>query len=82
MENTIIKTENLCMTYNLGKSTEFKALKNVNIEIEAGEYVIFFGPSGCGKSTLLYCLAGMEDFTGGKIFIKNMSLGEMNHQQK
>ena len=38
-----------------------QVLKDINIEIDAGEFLILVGPSGCGKSTLLSCLAGLEE---------------------
>ena len=66
----IIKTENLSVIYDLGKSNESAALQDINIQIYPGEYIIFFGPSGCGKSTLLYCLTGLEVPTKGEIFIE------------
>ncbi len=44
---------------------DFKALKNVNIEIEPNEITAFIGPSGCGKSTLLRCLNRMNDLVEG-----------------
>ena len=43
----------------------FKALKNINIEIEPNEITAFIGPSGCGKSTLLRCLNRMNDLVEG-----------------
>ena len=70
----IIKTKNLSVAYNLGKSYETRALEDVNIEIYPGEYVVFYGPSGCGKSTLLYCLAGLETPTRGEVIINKKSL--------
>ncbi len=44
-------------------------LKNVNLEIESGEFAVFVGPSGCGKSTLLRCIAGLEDISSGELVI-------------
>ena len=59
-----IKISGLTVTYFPGQSNEVKSLKNINLSIQEGEFVIFFGPSGCGKSTLLYSLAGLEKFNG------------------
>ena len=44
-------------------------LKDINIEVEDGEFVVFVGPSGCGKSTLLRVIAGLEDATAGEVYI-------------
>ncbi|MHA6265815.1 ABC transporter ATP-binding protein [uncultured Aliiroseovarius sp.] len=44
-------------------------LKDINIEVEDGEFVVFVGPSGCGKSTLLRVIAGLEDASSGEIRI-------------
>ncbi|MEM1237321.1 MAG: ABC transporter ATP-binding protein [Pseudomonadota bacterium] len=44
-------------------------LKDINLEVEEGEFVVFVGPSGCGKSTLLRVIAGLEDATSGDIHI-------------
>jgi len=41
----------------------------VDIEAEKGEFVVFVGPSGCGKSTLLRMIAGLEEVSGGEVFI-------------
>ena len=45
------------------------ALNNVNLEIQAGEFICLLGPSGCGKSTLLRLIAGLEKPSSGKIYI-------------
>jgi multiple sugar transport system ATP-binding protein len=45
------------------------AVKNLNIEIPDGEFLVFVGPSGCGKSTSLRMLAGLEEITEGEILI-------------
>ena len=48
---------------------EVEVIKGVNLQVEHGEFVVFVGPSGCGKSTLLRMIAGLEDITGGELFI-------------
>ena len=42
-------------------------LKDIDLKIDDGEFLILVGPSGCGKSTLMNCIAGLEDITGGEI---------------
>jgi len=48
---------------------EFVALEDVNLEIEAGEFLTVVGPSGCGKSTVLDLVAGLAEPSGGRITI-------------
>lgn len=53
----------------------FIALENINLEIDAGEFLVLLGPSGCGKSTLLFILGGFLTPTSGQVLIggKDMS---------
>ena len=44
-------------------------IRNVDLQIADGEFCVFVGPSGCGKSTLLRMIAGLEDISGGDLFI-------------
>ncbi len=48
---------------------DHQVLKDINLEIEDGEFLVLVGPSGCGKSTTLRHVAGLEDATSGDIFI-------------
>ena len=54
-----------------------RALEDVNIEINNGEFVVLVGPSGCGKTTLLRMVAGLEDITEGEISIDKKVVNEV-----
>ncbi len=63
---------------NVNKSFgEVAVLKDINIEVEDGEFVVFVGPSGCGKSTLLRVIAGLEDATSGDVQIGGQQMNAM-----
>ena len=47
----------------------FKAVHGIDLEIKDGEFMVFVGPSGCAKSTTLRMIAGLEDITGGEVYI-------------
>ena len=50
-------------------SNGFKAVHGINLDIKDGEFMVFVGPSGCAKSTTLRMVAGLEEITGGEIWI-------------
>jgi len=64
---------NLDLVYNTEKES-FKALENINITIEDGEFVCIVGSSGCGKSTLLGVLEGLISPTRGKVLIDGVPI--------
>jgi len=80
-EEAIIKIKNLNVTYFKGKSNEIRPLKNINLEIFPGEFIIFFGPSGCGKSTLLYAISGLETGIEGEIRIKGEDISQLKEKE-
>ena len=70
MAKPLIICRDLAITYNKGKSNEFKALQAVNTDIYEGEYIILFGASGSGKSTLMYSIQGSLPPAEGTLLIR------------
>src|SRR6201989_2891539 len=54
----------------------FEAVKDMNLEIRDGEFMILVGPSGCGKSTALRMVSGLEDITDGELIIGGERVNE------
>ena len=69
----MIEIINLNKTYD----NKNKALKNINIRIEEGEFVFIMGRSGSGKSTLMKILLKEVEPTSGKVIVNDMELGKM-----
>jgi alpha-glucoside transport system ATP-binding protein len=59
-----------------------EVLRNINLDIEQGELVVFVGPSGCGKSTLLRMIAGLERITGGTLEIGGQVMNNVPPSQR
>lgn len=64
----IVELKKVSKTYKIGEN-KFKALDNIDLEINKGEFVVILGPSGAGKSTLLNLIGGMDTPTDGSIKI-------------
>jgi len=79
--NPIIKLEHVNLWYDIGKPNEVQALKDVNLEINKGDYVAFFGSSGCGKTTMLYAISGIDRFQEGKIIINGVDISGFTNQE-
>ena len=76
----IIETINLGKVYGK-KENKVKALANVNIEVEKGEFVAIIGASGSGKSTLLHQLGGVDRPTEGKVLIEDKDIYNLNETE-
>ena len=75
-----IKLENVTKTYFTGE-VETHAVKNVDLEIKDGEFIVLLGPSGSGKSTMLNIISGLDTPTSGKISIDEEIISDMNSKQ-
>lgn len=54
-----------------------EVLKDINLDVETGEFLVFVGPSGCGKSTLLRIIAGLEDQSAGQVLIEGKAVDHL-----
>jgi multiple sugar transport system ATP-binding protein len=75
MANIILK--NICKSFG-----DDDVIKNINLEIANGEFVVFVGPSGCGKSTLLRLIAGLEDITSGELIIDDQLVNDLQPKDR
>ncbi len=64
------------------RSGDFVAVKDFNMEIQDGEFIVFVGPSGCGKSTTLRMIAGLEEITGGELFIGDNLVNDVDAKDR
>lgn len=69
----ILEAKNLCKTFS-NESAQQHVLKNLNIKINKGDFVVIMGNSGSGKSTLLYALSGMDHPTLGSINVNGQEI--------
>lgn len=77
----ILSATNVSKTYRSG-TLEVPALRDVDLEVEAGEMVIVMGPSGNGKTTLLNCLSGLDEIDSGSVEIEGRSIHELSDRKR
>ena len=73
----VFSAKQLVKTYHMGE-VEVQALRGVDLELFAGEFVVLLGPSGSGKSTLLNILGGLDVPTSGQVFYRGEELTEFD----
>ena len=76
----IVEIKNVSKIYKTGEK-EFKALDNIDLSINKGEFVVILGPSGAGKSTLLNLIGGMDTPTSGSIKIDGEEISKYTESQ-
>lgn len=75
-----LKVKNLIKEYKRGNRS-FKAIDNLSLDVEEGDYINIIGRSGSGKSTLLNMLSGLLRPTSGEIYIDGISIIELNDEE-
>ncbi|OGS55978.1 MAG: macrolide ABC transporter ATP-binding protein [Euryarchaeota archaeon RBG_19FT_COMBO_56_21] len=76
-----IVAKQVVKTYDTGK-VKVEALRGVDLSVKEGDMIAIMGPSGCGKTTLLNCLSGLDDLSGGEIYINGKPLSGMNDRER
>ncbi len=71
-----------CQHLNKIYSNRVQAVFDFNLEIKEGEFIVLVGPSGCGKSTTLRMIAGLEDITGGDLYIEGKYANRLDPKQR
>lgn len=80
MGKALLSIKNLNKSYLLG-DLETKVLKNIDLEIEAGEFVSIMGPSGSGKSTLMHIMGLLDRPSSGSYLFKDSDISQMNDDE-
>ncbi|HVJ47716.1 ABC transporter ATP-binding protein [Desulfitobacterium sp.] len=78
---SLIKIENVSKTY-VGGEGLVEVLKNINLEIEEGQFLALLGPSGSGKSTLLSILGALNPPTSGQVLIDGISIYDLDSERR
>ncbi len=76
----IVRAENVSKVFDMGK-VQVKALDNINVEIDEGEFVAIMGPSGSGKTTLLNMLSALLRPSAGEVFVNNKPISKMDDDE-
>ncbi len=74
------RAERITKIYGSG-DTRVTALQEVSIAFPAGEFAAVMGPSGSGKSTLMHCMAGLDEVTGGSVWIGDQDISTLTDRQ-
>jgi len=73
----VVRTQEVKKVYNMG-SIQVHALRGVNLEVHAGEYMSIMGPSGSGKSTLFNMVGGLDKPSEGKVYIDEVDVAQLD----
>lgn len=77
----LIKLQNIKKYYKVGKE-KIQVLKNIDLNIQKGEFVMIMGKSGSGKTTLLNILGFLDKFDGGDYYFNDENVGKLNENQR
>lgn len=77
---TILETKKLCKYYGSGENL-VKAVDNIDLTVQQGEFVTIVGKSGSGKSTLLHMLGGLDNPTSGEVWVDGKNIADFSEEK-
>ena len=80
-ENILIKLSNIVKNYPLGDGSLYRALNNINVVINKGEFVTIMGPSGSGKSTLMHIIGTLDNQSSGSYLFKGSEMKNRSDEE-
>jgi len=79
--HVLVKAEKLVKSFDIGGKPQ-RILKDIDLSLYSGEFVVVYGPSGCGKSTFLHTVLGLEKPTRGKVFLRGQDIYKMDNDER
>jgi putative ABC transport system ATP-binding protein len=79
---SFLELHKVSKSYGEGEATAVRALEDIDLSVDDGQFVAVMGPSGSGKSTLLTIAGSLEDPTSGEVLINGMSVSRMSRNDK
>lgn len=77
----MIRLENVNKYFYKDDPREVHALRDINLEIQKGEFSALIGPSGCGKTTLLNAIGALDSISSGKIYLEGKEITSLNEKE-
>jgi len=79
---TLLTVDNVTQSFSLPNGSNYIAIKDIDLEIKDGEFMVFVGPSGCGKTTTLRMIAGLETISSGDLLIDGERANDLHPAQR
>lgn len=79
-QKSLIRLRQVVKKYN-GIAGEIAALKDINLELHSGEFIVITGKSGAGKTTLINMITGLDRLTSGEVWVEDVPVHQLNPEQ-